>query len=164
MRSSEPLSGSFRATLAVFGDPIVGRALVLLLRGYRYEARFLPASSSSSSIEMSGLLEDILLVLVTPTRSLSAGQRENLLASLKKKAGTMHIPILELVEPSSSGGTRDGEEGWAGGELKRAVPWPCGTEELVRRIEAALSTALKQVGLASCCEEASPAREKKDGW
>src|SRR5918912_1220878 len=71
MRSSEPLPGSFQATLAVFGDPIVGRALVLLLRGYRYEARFMPASSSSSSIEMSGLLEDILLVLVTPTRSLS---------------------------------------------------------------------------------------------
>ena len=154
---------SSRATLAVFGEPVVGQALALLLRGYRYDARFLPASSSSSSIEMSGSLEDILLVLVAPTPSLSAGQRENLLALLKKEAGAAQIPILELVEPSSLARMRDGEDGRAGGGLKHAVPWPCGIEELVRRIEAALSAALKPVGPTSCCEEASPAREKEGG-
>jgi hypothetical protein len=34
-------------TLGIFGDPVVGRALVLLLPDPRYDARFLPASSPS---------------------------------------------------------------------------------------------------------------------
>jgi hypothetical protein len=156
------LPGSSRATLAVFGDPIVGRALVLLLRGFRYEVRFLPASSSFSSIEM-GSLEDISLVLVAPTPCLSAGRREDLLASLEKEAEAARVPILELVGPSSLGRMRDEEDGGTGRRLKRAVPWPCGIEELVRRIEAALSAALKRVVSTSCCEETSVARKKKDG-
>ena len=140
MVSHRPCSS--RAALAVFGEPVVGRALVLLLRGFRYEARFLPAPSSSSPTEMSGSLEDILLVMVTPTPSLSARQRENLLTSLEKEVETAQIPILELVVPTSSGRMQDEEEGWAGRGLKSAVPWPCGIEVLVRQIEAALSDVL----------------------
>jgi hypothetical protein len=115
--------------LAVSGDPVVGRALVLLLRGCRYDARFLPASSLGEP----GSLEGVQLLLVTPVPGLSAERREAFSASLRDATRIAEMPVLELV--LSSGGA---PRGGARAESERAVPWPCRGEELERRIEAAL--------------------------
>ncbi len=117
----EPVS----VDLAVCGEPIVGRALVLLLQGSGYNTRFL----SIASLNEPGSLEDIRLLLLTPTPGLSTERRKVLLTSLRD----MEIPVLELV--ISEG--RTGKEARDGSE--RAVLWPCSTEELERRIEATLA-------------------------
>ena len=65
--------------VAVFGDPIVGWALVLLQRP-RYDTRFLPTFSSGEV----GTLKGIRLVLIAPTPGFSAEQRGTLVAVLRK--------------------------------------------------------------------------------
>ncbi len=120
--------GSAPVALGVCGDPVIGRALVLLIQSFRYDARFLPVSS----LREPGALEGIRLLLLTEVSS--PGCREALLASLENIAsGAAEIPILKLV--TSSEGTRDGA---ASVELRGVVPWPCSIEELEHRIEAAL--------------------------
>ena len=116
--------------VAVCGDPVVGRALVLLLHGPRYDTRFVPASSLGEP----GALEGVELVLLAPAWELSGEGRDALLASLKGASGAAEAPILELTS-SFSGVTRIGEV-QVGSE--HTVPWPCSTEELERRIQAAL--------------------------
>ncbi len=118
------------ALVAVCGDPVVGRALVLLLQGPRYDARFVPASSLGEP----GALEGVGLVLLAPTWELNGEGRSALLASLRGARGAAEAPILELTS-SFSEATRIGEVR-AGSE--HTVPWPCSTEELERRIQAAL--------------------------
>jgi hypothetical protein len=114
--------------VAVCGDPVVGRALVLLLQGPRYDVRFVPTPSLSDP----GSLEGVQLVLLTLTWELNGEGRDALLASLKGAPGAVEAPILELT---SSGGARNGEARVA---PEHTVPWPCSTEELERRIQAAL--------------------------
>jgi hypothetical protein len=116
--------------LAICGDPIVGRALALLLQGRRYDTRFVPLSSSGEL----GSLEGARLLLITPTRALSNGRREAFVASLVSRAAAANVPILELVTPA--GRTRAGRA-----EPQRSVPWPCSTEELERRVDEALCAA-----------------------
>ncbi len=116
--------------LAICGDPVVGRALVLLLQGPLYDVRFMPTSSSS----VPGSFEGVRLVLLTPMWELNAERREDLLASLRSAALAAQAPILELTS-ASGGGARNGE---ARVGLNQTVPWPCSTEELERRIQAAL--------------------------
>ena len=118
---------SIPSTLAVCGDPVVGRALALLLRGPRYDARFLPVSSLNEP----GVLEDVRLLLLTPTPESSVGYHETLVASLRDEAAAAKIPIMELVVSPEK--TRNGKA-----QDDRLVPWPCRTEELKRRIEAVL--------------------------
>ncbi len=113
--------------VAVSGDPVVGRALVLLLQGPRYDVRFVPASSLGEP----GVLEGVGLVLLTPTWELNGEDRDALVAALK---GAAETPILELTS-SFSEETRNGD---ARVGPEHAVPWPCSTEELERRIQAAL--------------------------
>lgn len=116
--------------LAIWGDPIVGKALVLLLRPSGYDARFLPISSLSKP-ESWGSVQ---LLLLAPTPEMSTEQREAHLASLKDATGdAKKVPVLELVtlsEEPPEGGARDGS--W------HAAPWPCKIEELERRICALL--------------------------
>ena len=116
--------------VAVCGDPVVGRALVLLLQGPRYDARFVPASSLGEP----GTLEGVGLVLLAPTWELNGEGRDALLASLRGAPGAAEAPILELTSSFSEapriGEVRVGSE--------HTVPWPCSTEELERRIQAAL--------------------------
>ena len=119
--------------VAVCGDAVVGRALVLLLGGPRYDVRFVPASS----LDEPGALEGVEVVLLTPTWELNGEGRDALLASLRGAPGAAEAPILELTS-SFSGGTRNADVR-VGPE--RTVPWPCSTEELERRIEAALLAA-----------------------
>jgi hypothetical protein len=119
--------------LAVWGNPIVGRALVLLLRGYGYDARFLPISSLPES------LGGVELLVIAPTRELSTERREARLALLRGARGAAkEAPILELVtlsEEPLKGGAQD--KSW------HTMPWPCKVEKLRRRISALLSTRAK---------------------
>lgn len=115
--------------LGVCGEPVVGRALVLLLRGSGYDARFLPASDFGEP----GTLEGVRLLLLTPISELSTERRDTLLAFLKHAPAIAEIPILELATTST--GIR---EGGALDKSEYVVPWPCSTEELEQRIEAIL--------------------------
>lgn len=116
--------------VAILGDPIVGRALALLLRSSFYDARFLTSSPSSEL----GSLEDVQLLLLTPAWELYADRREDLLALLGDESVAAEMPVLELT---SFGGGRNGH---ARLRPEHTVSWPCTTEELERRIQATLLT------------------------
>jgi hypothetical protein len=116
-------------TLAVCGDPIVSRALVLLLRGLSYDTRFLPVSSLSEP----EVLESVQLLLFAPTPELSTEHRNALLASLKDTPGAEEVPVLELVAASE-----EVQEGEARKGSEYVLSWPCRAEELKRRIQAIL--------------------------
>jgi hypothetical protein len=118
-------AGSLQVSLVVCGDPVVGRALALVLRGSRYDARFLPLYPPGES----GSLEGVQLLLLGPAPRLSTRRREALLTLLKHEAAAAGVTVLELV-PASEGETRD--RPW------RRVTWPCSVEQLKRRIEEAL--------------------------
>lgn len=146
-RSSGPI------VLAVLGNPVVGRALALLLRGPGYDARFLPASSSSEP----GSLEGVRLLLLAPTPELSTERRQAFLALLRDVPGVLEMPVLELVGPSEQvweGGARDGS--WY------ATPWPCSIEELKRSIETALLANLR-ADPAACLDPRTRGEKKEDG-
>jgi hypothetical protein len=116
--------------LAIWGDPIVGKTLVLLLRPSGYDARFLPISSLSKPESW----DSVQLLLLAPTPEMSTKQREAHLALLKDETGgAKEVQVLELLTPTEEppeGGARDGS--W------HAAPWPCKIEELERRIGALL--------------------------
>ena len=119
-----------RIVVAICGDPVVGRALALLLRGSHYDAKFLTTSSLSDP----GSLEGVRLLLLTPTWELDADQRGALLVSLWDASAAAEAPILELT----SSPARNGE---ARLKSEHTVAWPCSTEELERRIQATLLAA-----------------------
>ena len=121
--------GSLQVSLAVCGDPVIGRALALVLRCSRYDARFLPLYPPGEL----GLLEGVQLLLLGPTPQMNAGRRESLLTSLEHEAAAAGITVLELV-PAYGGEVR------AGSGYK--VTWPCSVERLKRRIEEALTPKL----------------------
>jgi hypothetical protein len=125
--SDRPASATI--TVAVCGDPVVGRALALLLRSDRYEARFVPVATSGEP----GPLGDAQVVVLVPTPGLNAGRRKVLVAALRE--GAAAIPVLELVACWVRAEPSDG-----------AVPWPCSTEELEQRIEEALCAARSDGG------------------
>ena len=120
--------GSSPDTLAVCGDPVVGGALVVLLRGSGYPARFLPVSSLSEP----GSLEGVRLLLLAPTPELSVEHREDLLAAFRE---TLKMPILVLTTPSEEARVRK-----CRGVLM--VPWPCRRVDLERWIEDAMLPSL----------------------
>jgi hypothetical protein len=119
---------------AICGDPVVGRTLALLLRSSHYDARFL----TTSSLGERGSLEGVRLLLLTPTWELDAEHRESLLASLR---GASEAPILELTSAARNGEARARPE--------HTVPWPCSTEELERRIQAALLADAEGLAISS---------------
>ena len=120
-----------KVTLGICGEPVVGQALTLLLRGSGYAARFLLAQS----LVAPRAIEDVRLMVVTPTPGLSAERRDTLVGSLEEMSEATSVPVLELVTPGEAGRRREEE---AGSESWHTVPWPCRIEELERRIEAAL--------------------------
>ena len=126
-----PVEVRVRIALAVWGDPVIGRALVLLLRSSGYKASFL----STSSLEKPGALEDVRLVLLAPAPGLSIQDRESQLALLREMSRAAKMPVLELVETS-----KEKPEGPAREGSWHMMPWPCGIEELERRVEAVLCT------------------------
>jgi hypothetical protein len=121
--------------LAVCGDPVVSRALVLLLRGLRYDVRFLSISSLSDP----GSLEGVRLLLLAPTPELSIEHRKALFRSLTDIGGVVGVPTLELVAASA-----ETQEGEAVEESGYVVSWPCRTEELEQRIKSVLLSHSKE--------------------
>jgi len=123
---------SGRSTLAIWGDSVVGQALVLLLRSSGYEVKVLPALPLGRPLSLKGSS----LLLLTPTPQLSVKERQAFLDSLRNTAETVTIPVLELrvlaeetqVEESA---TRD--DSW------HYVPWPCRIEKLEQWIKALIS-------------------------
>lgn len=119
-------------TLAVCGDPIICRALVLLLRDFGYDVRFLPASSLGEA----RALEDVHVLLLTLEQNTE--RREATVESLERATDIAAIPTVELVAAFQERREPQREPAW----LQRKVPWPCSIRELKRHIEAALSTNL----------------------
>ncbi len=116
--------------LAVYGDPIVGQALTLLLRGCRYNVKFL----FTSSLEESEALADVRLLILTPRGQLSTRCYEVLLAALENEIVAIKTPILELgIYPEENYVLPTRED-----RFVLAAPWPCRIEELEQHIEAAL--------------------------
>ena len=121
--------------LAVYGDPIVGQALTLLLRGCRYNVKFL----FTSSLEESEALADVRLLILTPKGHLSTRCYEVLLAALENEIVAIKTPILELgIYPEENYVLPMRED-----RFVLAAPWPCRIEELEQHIEAALLATSK---------------------
>lgn len=111
-------------TIAICGDPVVARALAELLQDHCYSTKFMPISS----LHETGALEGVGLLLLTCTMGLSPGHRDAVPASVEDRGAVADIPVLKLV--AFSGKMR--------AQPRNAVPWPCSTAELKRRIEEAL--------------------------
>ena len=122
------MSSEARTTVAILsGDPLVGRALELLLKGADYEVRLLEETDAS---RVEDVLHDTDVLLLD--RGLSNGRREDFLGALASTLETAAIPVLSLSP---------GLEGASAAEEDRVVPWPCKIEDLVREIEAARRAA-----------------------
>jgi hypothetical protein len=124
-------SGSIK--IAIFGGDLrVGRSLEAALRGIGYDARFLNSSilsGSSLTDEPAERFDGVGLVVFTPR--MSTERRKALLSNLRGGPPTAEVLVLELITASEA--SENGRE-----ELVRLVSWPCSTEELGRRIEAAM--------------------------
>lgn len=131
--------------LAIYGDPIVGRALALILSGCGYDAMFL----STSSLEELKAFGGVRLLILTPKEQLSVRKLNVLLSALEDEKAAVKTPILELVVPSEEDYLFPGYEA----RFVLEAPWPCRIEELKRLIEAALlatSNADHEVPSAFC--------------
>lgn len=121
-----------RASLTIWGDSVVGRALMLLLRGSGYNVKFLPAALP---LGQPLPLRGSSLLVLTPTPQWSKKERQAFLGSLRKTAEAAIIPVLELrmpgEEPQEESANRDAS--W------HYVPWPCGVEELEEWIVALIA-------------------------
>jgi hypothetical protein len=131
MSLSEDSSG--KVSLTVLGDPIIGQALVLLLRNCGYEAKFLTALPLRRPLPLKDSGSSLLLL--TPTPQLNLEERQAFLSSLKATLKTAPIPVLGLrvyeEETQEESATRD--DSWY------YVPWPCRIEKLEQCIEAFIS-------------------------
>ena len=114
-------------TIAILGaDTVVGSALCALLEGSGY--RTTPLDSYPTGL-VDELLEGADLLLLAPR--LGEGAREAFLGAMGKSSpqrGAM--PVISLS-------TTPLEESLSEGRVLN-VPWPCTTDDLVGRIEAAL--------------------------
>ena len=110
-------------TVAILsGDPVVGRALDILLRSAGYEVRLL---GEPEAFGVEDLLEGVDVLILG--RGLSDDRREDFLRTMTSTLKTATIPVLSL-SPAPKGTLAE----------DRLVPWPCKIEDLEREIEAAL--------------------------
>jgi hypothetical protein len=109
------------------GDLLVGRSLAVTLRGLGYDACFHHGSLSG---EPAYLPEEVRLVIFAPR--MSTGRRKIFLGRIRDTPARAGVPVLELVAASEA--SRNGRKE----ERVGVVSWPCTTEALTRRIEAAL--------------------------
>ena len=114
-------------TIAILGaDTVVGRALCALLEGSGYHTRPLNAYPTGVVDE---LLDGADLLLLAPR--LDEGVREAFVGAMGKSTPQRaSMPVIAL--------TTAVEEGLLEKEGVLSVPWPCETNVLVERIEAAL--------------------------
>ena len=124
--------------MVVSGDPFGSRILALLLRDSGYRAEFMPISSLNDS----GSLEDIQLLVLTRTRELlSTEEHKALLSSLREMTKDRGLIVMELISLSEERRTEQEEEAQELPSYK--VLWPCGIDELEERVEAALRTSTR---------------------
>lgn len=125
-------ASSTRTTLAVCGDPIICRALVLLLRGPGYDVRYVPAASLS----VAGTLTGVQVLLLALERE--AEPRRVILELLDHATDAGGVHILELSDGFES------EPEWRreSAPAERKISWPCSTEQLKRHINNALAGRL----------------------
>ena len=125
-------SGSIK--IAIFGgDQLVGRSLEAVLRGVGYDARFVNSSilsGASLTDEPAERFDGVGLVVFTPR--MSTERRKAILSNLREAPQTAEVLVLELVTGSDDA-SENGRE-----ERVRLVSWPCSTQELGRKIEAAM--------------------------
>jgi hypothetical protein len=116
-------------TVAVLGaDTVVGRALRALLEGHGYQ---ITPIDSHPTEDADGLLDGADLLLLAPR--LDGDAREAFLGAMGKSVPrNAHMPVIAL---------RTALEEAPPDERVESVPWPCETETLVGRIEAALDGA-----------------------
>ena len=124
---------STQATLAVCGDPIICRALVLLLRSPGYDVEYLPIASLSEP----GSLADVRVLLLALERD--ARRRKATLELVSEVTVGTEVQVLELSTAFEKRSGPRGEHAWSDGKVR----WPCSTEELKRYIADALSNDLK---------------------
>lgn len=131
-------------TVAILcGDPLIGRALELMLQDIGYGARFLNGSPID---EPAKLLDGVQLVILGPR--LSTNRREAFLSSMRSTLATAGLPVLELVIALDE--TRGGQT--------RRVQWPCRVEDLNREIEAALLSDFEGLDREQDTEQAGGGR------
>ncbi len=126
------------SSVVVSGDPFASRILALLLRDSGYRAEFL----SIWSLNEPGALEDVQLLVLTPTWALlSTEERKALLASLREMQRDTGLIVIELITLSEE--RRTEEEAQEELQSHKKVLWPCRIDELEQRIGAALRTVAK---------------------
>lgn len=119
---------SEQTTVAILGgNPLVGRALELLLRGIGYDARFLEEDLVISVGRPELLLHGVQLLIVAP--SISIQHRTAFLEGIRSASDVTEAKVLELITSPETGQA----------EIEGCVPWPCRMEELTRIIESTLS-------------------------
>jgi hypothetical protein len=113
-----------RTTVAILGgNPLVGRALELLLESAGYEVRLL---EEPEAFEDPDLLAGVDVLLLG--RGVSDERREEFLGAMASTLETATIPVLALSP---------GPDGTLAAE-DRLVPWPGRVEDLAREIDAVL--------------------------
>jgi hypothetical protein len=126
------------SSIVVSGDPFASRILALLLRDCGYRAEFL----AIWSLNEPGALEDVQLLVLTPTWALlSTEERKALVASLSQMTRDTGLIVMELITLSEE--RRTEEEAQEELPSHKKVPWPCRIDELEQRIEAALRTGAR---------------------
>lgn len=114
------------ATLTVVdGNPVVGRALAVLLERAGYEVRSLAHPFDGHPGEV---LEETELLLLPPTLGREA--REGLVNNLKGVPALARLPVVALMAAGDEAPLQDGVAAY--------VSWPSRIEALVEHIEAAL--------------------------
>jgi hypothetical protein len=121
-----------QTTLAVCGDPIICRALVLILRGPDYEVRYLP----TDSLNVAGALTEVQILLLALERGTERRRMVLELLDSAKDADGVHI--LELTAGFESIAERRRQPARA----ERKISWPCSIEQLKQHINTALTRRL----------------------
>jgi hypothetical protein len=137
---SLPKISSSKPSLSIWGDSVVGQALVLLLRNCGYEANLLPPSPLDQHLPLKDSSSNSLL-LITPTPRLSLKKRRAFLSALRSTPQTATIPVLELRMIGEEAQEEEEEEQRAirDDSSWHYVPWPCRIEKLDQRIEALIA-------------------------
>jgi hypothetical protein len=115
-------------SLAVCGDPVICRALVLILRSPAYDVRHVPVASMGDP----GALAGVQVVLLAPERD--SERRRAILGLVEAAIGADKVHLLELNSTFEDNPELCGEHTWS----DSSISWPCSTEELKRHIRAVL--------------------------
>ncbi len=129
-------------TVAILGGAVVGRALMLLLRGLGYNAEFTEVYPTGPVEEP---LDGVDVLLLAP--GLSNDPREAFLSVMRSTLKTERIPVLALSTDPAKALAK------ARGDGSVVVAWPTRIEHLTREIEATLASARSsnEQGALSIC-------------